>query len=140
MCVKEFPSRMEWVDHRLSPEHLRELAKFMEENNKSDGAQVVVKDEDNSEFDLEPLMDEVTEQEDDFPILELDDDLHDLQNRIPAFRKTRLLGSKSLVPFSGFMCEICNTSFPSEELAQVFIKNYNVYVYIFLSIPYSRIT
>ncbi|XP_044750120.1 zinc finger protein on ecdysone puffs [Coccinella septempunctata] len=126
MCSKEFPSRMEWVEHRLSPEHLRELAKFMEENNKADGAVVVKEDE--SEFDLEPLMEEVTEQEDDFPILEMDDDLHDLQNRIPAYRKTRLLGSKSLIPFTGFMCQVCNTTFVSEEFSQNHLKSKKHYL------------
>lgn len=26
LCEKEFPSRMEWIEHRLTPEHLRKLA------------------------------------------------------------------------------------------------------------------
>lgn len=103
---------------------MRELAKFMAENNKSDGA--VVAKESESEFDLEPLMEEVTEQEDDFPILELEDDLHDLQNRIPAYRKMRMLASKSLVPFTGWVCQVCNTSFVSEDYAKVLIWNHNI--------------
>ncbi|KAK9877851.1 hypothetical protein WA026_020081 [Henosepilachna vigintioctopunctata] len=126
LCDKEFPSRMEWVDHRLSPEHLRELAKFMEDNSKGGGA--IVEKNDELEFDLEPLMEEVTEQEDDFPIVELDDDLHDLQNRIPAYRKTRLLGSKSLIPFTGFLCEICNSSFTSDEAGQAHLKSKKHYL------------
>ncbi|KAL3285172.1 hypothetical protein HHI36_019291 [Cryptolaemus montrouzieri] len=127
LCDKEFPSRMEWVDHRLTPDHLRALAKYVEEKSKGDGA-VIVKEDEGSEFDLEPLMEEVTEQEDDFPIVELDDDLHDLQNRIPGYRKTRLLGSKSLIPFNGFLCQICNTSFTTEELAHGHLKSKKHYL------------
>lgn len=26
LCDKEFPSRMEWIEHRLTAEHLRKLA------------------------------------------------------------------------------------------------------------------
>lgn len=59
------------------------------------------------------------QMEEENPILELSDDLNNLQNRIPSYKKNRPVGIQSLIPFSGFMCEICHRSFSNEETAQV---------------------
>lgn len=75
--------------------------------------------EEDLEMDLEPVLEETMELEDEHPILELTDELNNLQNRIPAFRKNRPIGSQSLKPFNGFMCDICNRSFENDEFAQV---------------------
>lgn len=31
-CNLEFPSRMEWIDHRFTPEHLHKLQEVLESN------------------------------------------------------------------------------------------------------------
>lgn len=36
-CDKEFPSRIEWVEHRLTPEHLRKLADSLKDKTGEEG-------------------------------------------------------------------------------------------------------
>lgn len=124
-CDKEFPSRMEWVEHRLTPEHLRALAKHLENKTKNDGAEIVTEEE--LDIDLDPIMEETVEHEDDYPILDLDDDMKAFGSRVPAYRRDRALASKSLQAFTGFMCNICNVSFVDEELAQKHLKSLKHY-------------
>lgn len=37
ICDKEFPSRIEWVEHRLTPEHLRKLNETLQDKNEGEG-------------------------------------------------------------------------------------------------------
>ncbi|XP_063910154.1 zinc finger protein on ecdysone puffs-like isoform X1 [Zophobas morio] len=119
ICGKEFPSRMDWVDHRLTPEHLRQLNETLEGKVGEEDGEII---EEDLEMDLEPVLEETMELEDEHPILELTDELNNLQNRIPAFRKNRPIGSQSLKPFNGFMCDICNRSFENDEFAQAHLR------------------
>ncbi|XP_018328580.1 zinc finger protein on ecdysone puffs [Agrilus planipennis] len=100
-CNLEFPSRVEWVEHRFTREHLKKLADM----DSGESAKII---EDDLEMDLEPLLEESLLSEDDNPVLELDDDLKDLQNRIPAYKKNRPVGTLSLKPLTGNFCEICD--------------------------------
>lgn len=75
--------------------------------------------EEDLEIDLEPLLEESMEMEEENPFLELSDDLNNLQNRIPAYKKNRAIATQSLKPFTGYMCDICHRSFENEEYAQV---------------------
>lgn len=72
--------------------------------------------------DIEPLLEESIEMEDENVILELSDDLTNMQNRIPAYKKNRQVGTDNLKPFSGWMCDLCHRSFENEKLAQVSSK------------------
>lgn len=76
-------------------------------------------DDDDSEFEIEPLLQENMHTEDDNPILELTDDLQNLQNRIPSYMRNRPVSTASLTPAQGFTCNICNKFFASEDKAQV---------------------
>lgn len=133
VCGKEFPSRMDWVDHRLTPEHLRQLNELLEGKVGGEGkvfffvainfnlfklldGEII---EEDLEIDLEPLLEESMEMEEENPFLELSDDLNNLQNRIPAYKKNRAIATQSLKPFTGYMCDICHRSFENEEYAQV---------------------
>lgn len=71
------------------------------------------------ELDLEPLLEESLQNEDDTPVLELSDDMTNFQNRIPAYKKNRPISKGSLKPASGFLCDLCNRFFPTEEIAEV---------------------
>lgn len=64
-------------------------------------------------------MEESMQMEEDNAVTELSDDLNNLQNRMPAFKKDRAVGVQNLKPFTGFMCDICNRSFENEDNAQV---------------------
>lgn len=57
--------------------------------------------------------------EDENPVVELTDDLQNLQNRIPAYLKTRAVSTASLKPAEGSICELCNRFFACETTAQV---------------------
>lgn len=121
VCDKEFPSRLEWIDHRLTPEHLRSLHKAIEEGNESADGSVITAD-DGEDLDLEPLLDENLQMESDDPILEIDNPLNDFQNRLPAYKPNRALATQSLKEFTGWMCELCNRSFADEENSQDHLK------------------
>ncbi|KAJ8948353.1 hypothetical protein NQ318_019338 [Aromia moschata] len=119
MCDKEFPSRLEWVEHRLTPEHLRKLHETLKDKTGDADGDAIIRGE---ELDLEPLLEEPLEMEVENPVLELTDDLAGLQNLIPAYKPNRAVSTKSLKPFTGFMCDLCNRSFEDEQLAQDHLK------------------
>ncbi|CAH0546111.1 unnamed protein product [Brassicogethes aeneus] len=119
MCEKEFPSRMEWVEHRLTPEHLRTMSTAIEKKTGGKDGEIIIKEE---ELDIEPLLEEPLQLEVENPILELSDDVSGLQNIIPAFKKDRKVSTQSLKPFTGFVCELCDRSFVNEDLAQDHLK------------------
>ncbi|KAJ3629330.1 hypothetical protein MTP99_013726 [Tenebrio molitor] len=119
VCGKEFPSRMDWVDHRLTPEHLRQLNELLEGKVGGEDGEII---EEDLEIDLEPLLEESMEMEEENPFLELSDDLNNLQNRIPAYKKNRAIATQSLKPFTGYMCDICHRSFENEEYAQAHLR------------------
>lgn len=119
ICDKEFPARMEWVEHRLTPEHLRKLHETLKDKTGGEDGDLIIKEE---ELDLEPLLDEPLQMEVDNPVLELSDDMAGLQNLIPAYKPERAVSTQSLKPFEGFRCELCDRSFEDEELAQSHLK------------------
>lgn len=122
LCSKEFHSRMEWIEHRLTPEHLRKLAKNMAERlGGADGCEIV-ENEEEQDLALEPLLDEPLEMEAENPILEMTDDLSGLQNLMPSYKPSREIATESLKPFSGFSCELCHRSFIDEDLAKRHLK------------------
>nr|XP_023017368.1 zinc finger protein on ecdysone puffs isoform X1 [Leptinotarsa decemlineata] len=121
LCAKEFPSRVEWIEHRLTPEHLKNLFEKMKDRCGGADGDIIVK-EDEQELALEPLLDEPLQMEDEYVILELTNDLSSYQNLLPAYKPDRAVSTKSLVEFSGFRCELCNRSFENEELAQKHLK------------------
>lgn len=132
---------MDWVDHRLTPEHLRQLHENLEgklggegvflrkENLEISNDFYLILDgaimEQPEEIDLESIMEESMMLEDENPIIELSDDLNNVQNRIPAYRNDRALGTKNLRAITGFLCEICNRAFADEEDAQVIFISFN---------------
>lgn len=59
------------------------------------------------------------ETESDNPLLEMTDDLEQLEN-LPVYNSDRAVSVSSLKPFTGFMCDLCDRTFESEELSQVF--------------------
>lgn len=108
---------MEWVDHRLTPEHLRKLAEELKNKTGGEDGDIIVE----NDIDIEPLLDEPLQMEVENPILELTDDLTGLQNLMPAYKPDRAVSTQSLTEFSGFRCELCHRSFHEEDLAQVLI-------------------
>lgn len=86
-----------------------------------------VQEEKKEEKDVKKTKNEI-ETESDSPLLELTDDLEQLQN-LPMFKPERALSVSSLKPFSGFMCELCDRTFETEELSQVcYILFRNIFV------------
>ncbi|CAG9815915.1 unnamed protein product [Phaedon cochleariae] len=121
MCDKEFPSRMEWIEHCLTPEHLRKLNEVLNAKTGSADGDIILTEDDN-ELNLEPLLEESLQVEIENPVLELTDDLNGLQNLMPAYKPDRAISTQSLKPFTGFRCELCNRSFEREELGQRHLK------------------
>lgn len=119
ICDKEFPARLEWVEHRLTPEHLRKLHESLKDKVGGEDGDLIIQEE---ELDLEPLLDEPLQMEVENPILELSDDMAGLQNLIPAYKPDRAVSSQSLKPFEGFRCDLCHRSFENEELSQDHLK------------------
>ncbi|KAJ8974159.1 hypothetical protein NQ317_005807, partial [Molorchus minor] len=132
ICDKEFPARMEWVEHRLTPEHLRKLNETLKDKvGGPDGQDIIKGVFKEEELDLEPLLEEPLQMEVDNPVLELSDDVSGLQNLIPAYKPDRAVSTQSLKPFTGFMCELCNRSFEDEQFAQDHLKTkYHYYQFI----------
>lgn len=71
------------------------------------------------EWENEPLLQENLQTEDENPVLELDDDLSNLYNRVPVFSTSRPVGKKSLKPIEGFFCEICKRFLKNDSDSQV---------------------
>lgn len=138
ICNKEFPARIEWVEHRLTPEHLRKLNETLESKDGGPDGAVVVVQEEEEELDLEPLLEESLAMESENPVLELDDDLTGLQNLIPAYNPNRAISTKSLTSFTGFLCDLCNRSFDKEELAQAHLKTRRHY-YAFIGAAKAKL-
>ncbi|XP_057670266.1 zinc finger protein on ecdysone puffs isoform X1 [Diorhabda carinulata] len=124
LCSKEFPSRMEWIEHRLSPDHLRKLAKNLAEKaGGADGSDIIEDEEEEAnDLPLEPLLEEPLEMEAENPILEFTDNLSGLQNLMPVYKADRAVATESLQQFCGFVCELCHRSFTNEDLAQKHLK------------------
>lgn len=115
-CCQEFPSRMEWVDHRFTPDHLRKIKEILDSRTKAeDGAPI---DEESPELDNDPLLEESLQTEDENPVLELADVQKDFQNRIPAYKPSREVAKNNVQPLSGFYCDICIRFMTSEAAAQ----------------------
>lgn len=74
-------------------------------------------------------MEESMQMEEDNAVTELSDDLNNLQNRMPAFKKDRAIGTKNLKSFTGYMCDICNRSFENEDNAQVTVVFWEHYAF-----------
>ncbi|KAF5299672.1 hypothetical protein FQA39_LY11467 [Lamprigera yunnana] len=128
-CSQEFPSRMEWVDHRFTPDHLRKIKEIMDTKvGDEDGAPII---EEIPEIDNDPLLEESLQTEDENPILELTEDLKDLHNRIPAYKSTREISTSSLEPMNGFYCNLCICFMPKESVAKDHLrteKHYHAFV------------
>lgn len=78
-------------------------------------------EEEEAENETEEIKKEVEEEtESESPLLEMTDDLEQLQN-LPVYKPDRALSMASLKPFSGFICELCDRTFETEELSQVLI-------------------
>lgn len=119
-CSQEFPSRMEWVDHRFTPDHLRKIKEYLDSRTgEEEGAPI---EEQEIEIDNDPLLDESLQTEDENPILELSDDLKDLHNRIPAYKPSRPISENSVQPSSGFYCDICIRFMTTEAAAKEHVK------------------
>ncbi|KAK5640485.1 hypothetical protein RI129_011296 [Pyrocoelia pectoralis] len=120
-CTQEFPSRMEWVDHRFTPDHLRKIKEYLDaRTGEEEGAPLEEQQE--TEMDNDPLLDESLQTEDENPILELTDDLKDLHNRIPAYKPSRPISTSSVQPLSGFYCDICIRFMTTEIAAKDHLK------------------
>ncbi|CAG9826995.1 unnamed protein product [Diabrotica balteata] len=125
LCSKEFPSRMEWIEHRLTPDHLRKLSKTLADKvGGADGNDIVEVEEEHNDLALEPILDEPLEMEAENPILEITENLNfsGIQNLMPAYKPNRPISANSLKPFSGFVCELCHRSFVDEEVSQNHLK------------------
>jgi len=123
-CNLEFPSRMEWVDHQFIPEHLFKLKEYLDTKNLETGEYKVMVQ---AEIDNDPLLDENVQNEDDYPVLELDEDLANLFNRIPVFKPERPVSKNSVKPATGFICDLCNYFMASEEESQAHLKSFHHY-------------
>ncbi|GJQ79002.1 hypothetical protein Trydic_g163 [Trypoxylus dichotomus] len=119
-CNLEFPSRMEWVEHRFTPEHLFKVKEILDTKAGDTEGHII---EENLEWDNEPLLQENLQTEDENPVLELDDDLANLYNRVPVYRADRPVGKNSLKPLEGFFCEVCNRFLRNETDSQNHLKS-----------------
>lgn len=121
ICSLEFPSRIEWVDHRFTTDHLFKLKEVLEKKTGGADGNIIVESE-SLILELEPLLDESLQSECENPVMELDEPLENIPNSIPAFKKGRAVATRTLKPASGFVCEICNRFFESEAIAQDHLK------------------
>lgn len=60
------------------------------------------------------------ETESDSPLLEITDNLEQLEN-LPIYKSDRAVSVTSLKPFTGFICELCDRTFETQELSQVYV-------------------
>lgn len=117
-CNKEYPSRIEWVEHCLTPEHLRRVHENSEKKLTGKDGDVVQEEEaEDKDLDLQldPLLEENLHMEDEDPILEMDSPLENMAGRLPAYKKDRALAPSSLQEFSGWRCALCHRSFAKKE-------------------------
>ncbi|CAH1126451.1 unnamed protein product [Ceutorhynchus assimilis] len=132
MCDKEYPSRIEWIEHCLTPEHLKRVHESTEKKlGGKDGDEIVEggeneeeepETENNVELNLDPLLDETLNMEGEDVILEVDDNLENLTNRLPAYKKDRPLATNSLSEFVGWKCDLCHRSFADQDDADAHLK------------------
>lgn len=118
-CNAEFPSRMEWVDHLFTSEHLHTAKRSLDEKGNKSGEYKV----EEIEYDILPIMEESMQNEDECPVLELTDDLSNLYNRIPAFKPGRAISTSSIKSSAGFICDLCNTFMVTEEDSQHHLRS-----------------
>lgn len=128
-CNLEFPSRMEWVEHRFTPEHLFKVKEILDAKSGDTEGHIT---EENLEWDNEPLLQENLQTEDENPVLELDDDLSNLYNRVPVYKSTRPVGKNNLKPVEGFFCDICKRFLRNDTDAQVFFAYYGENCFVIL--------
>nr|CAI5855559.1 unnamed protein product [Callosobruchus analis] len=119
MCDKEFPSRIEWIEHRLTPEHMRKLNEMLKTRTGGGDGDIIIEEE--NELNLVAVLEEPLQMESENPILELEEDMSANLN-LPAYKPDRAVSTKSLKPFDGFRCELCRRSFANEELSQMHLK------------------
>lgn len=118
-CNKEFPNRMEWENHRHTPEHLRKKVAA----DKKDGHKT---DDDNDEGVM--LEDECFVVIDSTEAEDLDDsnvvtdindeDLKDVSIKIPIYKQNRAVGLSLIKPVSGYFCKPCSKFFLTEKASQ----------------------
>ncbi|KAK9745999.1 hypothetical protein QE152_g6432 [Popillia japonica] len=119
-CNLEFPSRMEWVEHRFTPEHLFKVKEILDSQAGDTEGHII---EENLEWENEPLLQENLQTEDENPVLELDDDLSNLYNRVPVYNPNRPVGKNSLQPAEGFFCDVCKRFLRNESDSQNHLKS-----------------
>lgn len=108
---------MEWVEHRFTPEHLFKVKEILDSQAGDTEGHII---EENLEWENEPLLQENLQTEDENPVLELDDDLSNLYNRVPVYNPNRPVGKNSLQPAEGFFCDVCKRFLRNESDSQVF--------------------
>ncbi|XP_022920289.2 zinc finger protein on ecdysone puffs [Onthophagus taurus] len=121
ICNLEFPSRMEWVEHRFTPDHLFSLKEKLNSTTGNDIEGHIIEEE--VEWDNDPILQESLQGEDENPVLELDDDLANLYNRVPTYLPHRPVGKNSLTKLEGFFCDICKRFLRNETDSQNHLKS-----------------
>ncbi|KAF5305796.1 hypothetical protein FQA39_LY09132 [Lamprigera yunnana] len=120
-CDEHFSSRLKWVTHHFTPNHLRKVT------------EIKLHDEDDiplidkiSEIDNDLSSDDSLESED-----EITDNLRDFYNGIPAYKPTQAVGKKHLKFVSGFYCDLCVCFLMDERAMQNHLqseKHYHAFV------------
>lgn len=118
-CNKEFANRMEWENHRHTPEHLRKKVVA----DKKDGQKTDDNDDDGVMLEDECfVVIDSTEAEDlDETNVVIDineEDLKDVSINIPSYKQNRAVGLSLIKPISGFFCKPCSKFFLTEKASQ----------------------
>ncbi|KAL1517213.1 hypothetical protein ABEB36_001006 [Hypothenemus hampei] len=123
ICDKEYPSRIEWIEHCLTPEHLRRASETTEKRiGGKDGDEIITNEQDMNDVDMDAALDENLHLESDDPILELDSSLANMVDRLPVYKKDRPVATSCLEQFSGWKCSLCHRSFADKDDADAHLK------------------
>ncbi|XP_066148355.1 zinc finger protein on ecdysone puffs-like isoform X2 [Euwallacea fornicatus] len=113
ICDKEYPSRIEWVEHCLTPEHLRRSSESTEKREDGKHGDEIVESVD--DVDMDEALEESLHMEGEDPILDLEGSLLNMVDRLPAYKAKRAIAPSALEQFAGWRCSLCHRSFPEKE-------------------------
>ncbi|KAH1004343.1 zinc finger protein on ecdysone puffs [Dendroctonus ponderosae] len=114
-CDKEYPSRIEWIEHCLTPEHLRRSSQVTESKVGGKDGDEIISGEESGDINMDDVLEESLSMEGEDPIIDIDDSLINMVDRLPAYKKNRPVAVKALQEFTGFKCDLCNRSFAQKS-------------------------
>ncbi|KAF5305801.1 hypothetical protein FQA39_LY09137 [Lamprigera yunnana] len=124
-CLQKFSSRIEWVYHKFTKDHLEKVNKFINTNASKENEAPII--EEAAEINIDLLLENVLKPEAEKPILELSENLKNLHKKLPLYNPTRKVAKENVKPTSGIYCNLCKLFFTKETVAKEHLLTKNHY-------------